>query len=117
MKVFLQNFAKKISDFQDKELERLKKTPVKHLDETGFRVDGKTFWLHVISDKSGTVYRTEEKRKSLLPDVSGVVVHDHWKPYFQMPNVEHALCNAHHLRELKAFIEIDKEPWANKSAL
>ena len=25
-----------------------------------------------------------------------------------------ALCNAHHLRELQALIEIEKEPWARK---
>ena len=29
-----------------------------------------------------------------------------------MPNVLHALCNAHHLRELKALIDIEKEDWA-----
>ena len=25
-----------------------------------------------------------------------------WKPYYTMPGVLHALCNAHHVRELKA---------------
>ena len=29
-----------------------------------------------------------------------------------MPNVLHALCNAHQLRELKALIDIEKEDWA-----
>ena len=28
--------------------------------------------------------------------------------------VRHALCNAHHLRELKALIDIDKEQWAGQ---
>ena len=29
-----------------------------------------------------------------------------------MTGVAHAFCNAHHLRELEALIEIDQEPWA-----
>jgi transposase len=51
---------------------------------------------------------------SLLPRVTGIVVHDHWKPYYTMAGVLHALCNAHHLRELKALVEIEKEDWARK---
>ena len=34
------------------------------------------------------------------------------QPYYQM-NTLHALCNAHHLRELQALIE-DKDVWAKK---
>ena len=44
----------------------------------------------------------------------GVVVHDHFKPYYGLTGVAHAFCNAHHLRELKALIELDEEPWAEK---
>src|SRR5208283_5083521 len=40
--------------------------------------------------------------------------HDHFKPYYRLPNVRHALCNAHHLRELKALVDIDKEQWAGQ---
>jgi len=88
--------------------------PVKHMDETGFRIGGVLQWLHVASTGLLTFYRACAKRGSLLAGVAGVVVHDHWKPYFKMPDVSHALCNAHHLRELKALVEIEKEEWARK---
>jgi transposase len=53
--------------------------PVKHLDETGFRIGGKTQWLHIASTMLLTFYRVAAKRGSLLADLSGIVVHDHWK--------------------------------------
>jgi len=87
---------------------------VKHMDETGFRIGGKTQWLHVASTALLTFYRVCARRGSLLANVAGIVVHDHWKPYYTMQGVLHALCNAHHLRELKALVEIEKEDWARK---
>jgi transposase len=88
---------------------------VRHLDETGFRIGGKTRWLHTASTATLTYYRVSERRGEMLGTLSGgMIVHDHFKPYFTLPEVEHALCNAHHLRELKALIEIEKEPWARK---
>lgn len=99
---------------QEEVLKGLKEAPIKHLDETGFRMGGKTQWLHVISSDQATHYRVSPKRGDLLEGLSGVIVHDHWKPYFTLESVEHALCNAHHLRELKALEEIEKEPWAFK---
>jgi transposase len=87
---------------------------VKHMDETGFRVGGKTQWLHIASTVLLTFYRVCARRGSLLANVVGIVVHDHWKPYYTMVGVLHALCNAHHLRELKALVEIEKEDWARQ---
>src|SRR3954447_611834 len=87
---------------------------VKHMDETGFRIGGKTQWLHLASTIRFTFYRVSPKRGSLLANVTGIVVHDHWKPYYTMTGVLHALCNAHHLRELKALVEIEKEDWARR---
>jgi len=104
--------AERLAPAQEKILAELKVAAVKHLDETGFRINGKTQWLHVTSNAAATHYRTSPKRGNLLSGVSGVIVHDHWKPYFTMDGVVHALCNAHILRELKAIIEIDKEAWA-----
>ena len=61
-----------------------------------------------------TFYRISTKRGSLLANLAGIVVHDHWKPYYTLKGVLHALCNAHHLRELKALVEIEKEDWARR---
>lgn len=88
--------------------------PVKHMDETGFRIGGKTQWLHIASTIRMTFYRVSPKRGSLLGNVLGIVVHDHWKPYYTLNGVLHALCNAHHLRELQALVEIEKEDWARR---
>jgi len=89
------------------------KAPVRNLDETGFRVGGRGQWLHTASTPTLTSYRVTEKRGDLLAGLKGgVIVHDHFKPYYSLPGVLHALCGAHHLRELKALIEIEKESWA-----
>jgi len=104
--------AEKLTPFNDAVLEAIKKAAVKHLDETGMRVTSKTQWVHVISTTLLTHYRIDPKRGSLLQGIVGKIVHDHWKPYFTLEDVLHALCNAHHLRELKALIEVDKEAWA-----
>ena len=88
--------------------------PVKHLDETGFRIGGKTWWLHIASTLRLTVYRVDARRGAVADGLRGIVVHDHWKPYYKLKQVVHALCNAHHLRELKALAEIEKEDWARQ---
>lgn len=111
---FSESVYDKLADFDSEILSKIKMASVKHLDETGFRVSGKTQWLHVASTTMLTYYHISPKRKSLLDGLIGTVVHDHWKPYYQLPKVLHALCNQHHLRELKALIEYDKECWARK---
>ena len=105
---------KQLEAFETKVLAFAKEAPVKNLDETGFRVGGKTQWMHTLSTPDGTYYHVSPKRKSLIDGVKGIAVHDHWRPYYQMPEVIHAFCNQHHLRELKALVEHDKEAWAGQ---
>jgi len=109
-------FSDLVKPIQEQVLESLKKATVKNADETSLRIAGKTEWLHDLSNKDFTHYRVSPKRGGLLDGLSGTIVHDHWKPYFKLKGVTHALCNAHHLRELKALEEIEKEPWAIKMA-
>jgi transposase len=49
----------------------------------------------------------------VLPSFKGILCHDHWKPYYKL-NCTHALCNAHHLRELTRAFEQDGQQWAQK---
>ena len=92
--------------------ERVAAAPVRCLDETGFRIAGRTRWLHTASTATHTFYRAGEPRSAMLACQGGVVVHDHWRAYYGLENVDHAFCNAHLLRELQAVCELDKEPWA-----
>jgi transposase len=92
---------------------RVEQAKVRHLDETGFRIGAKTRWLHSASTAVYTYYRIGEKRGDVPRTMAdGVIVHDHFKAYYALRGAQHALCNAHHLRELQALIEIEKEPWA-----
>ena len=109
-----QNCAKRFRGVFDRIGDAVRTAAVKHLDETGFRVGGRTCWLHVASTEQMTFYRVDAKRGSMLENVTGVIVHDHLKSYYRLEGVQHALCNAHHLRELRALVEIEKEEWAGK---
>jgi transposase len=109
-----QDCAERFQGFAEAVRDHVAAAAVKHMDETSFRIGGKTQWLHIASTAPLTFYRVAAKRGSLLANVTGIVVHDHWKPYFTLKGVLHALCNAHHLRELKALVEIEKEDWAHR---
>jgi transposase len=85
---------------------------VRCLDETGVRIGGVTRWLHTASTLTHTFYRAGVPRSAMPECNGGVVVHDHWRAYYGLENVDHAFCNAHLLRELQAVREFDQEPWA-----
>jgi transposase len=106
--------GQRLRGFADAVRQLILSAPVKHLDETGFRIAKRLRWLHVAATAALTFYRIGSSRGDMLSGVSGIVVHDHWRSYDTIPEVEHALCNAHHLRELQALAEIEHEDWARQ---
>ena len=109
-----QNCAARFESFATAIYARIAAAAVKHLDETGLRIGGKTQWLHIAATVLLTFYRIASKRGAMPENLTGIALHDHWKPYYTLEGIRHALCNAHHLRELKALVEIEKEDWARK---
>ena len=109
---FEEECALNLTPCYDALLESLSQTSVKHLDESGLRVNKLLYWLHVLSNKMMTYYHVDKKRGYSWEGLEGTLVHDHWKSYYRIDHVKHALCNAHHLRELNAVSEMDQEAWA-----
>ena len=61
--------AERLRGFAETVRDLVAGAPVKHMDETGFRIGGKTQWLHVASTALLTFYRVCAKRGSLLANV------------------------------------------------
>lgn len=98
----------------------LRQATVAHFDETGVHLSGKLHWLHSASTPTLTYYDWHKRRgkagmdkADILPHFRGIAVHDGWNSYSHYPCL-HALCNAHHLRELTALWEQDRQEWAKK---
>ena len=93
---------------------RLKKTGKKaggqkgHVGTTVKQNDDWTFYgAH---EKRGTIAMND---MGILPLFKGTLCHGHWKPYYTC-DCTHALCNAHHFRELTRAREQDGQKWAKK---
>ncbi len=92
--------------------------PVAGFDETGVRATGSLHWLHTVSTRLLTWYYAHKRRGAEAMDAAGILaeyrgraVHDFWKSYFDY-DCDHALCNAHLLRELTFLWEEQSQKWA-----
>jgi len=114
-----------VADQVEPSLETIKQqliaSEIVHFDESGLRVEGRLNWLHVASTAQLTYYGVHSKRgrdgmaaMGILPEFKGRAVHDHWTPYFAFDNCQHALCNAHHLRNLQLIVDQYGQTWAQE---
>jgi transposase len=100
----------------------LREADTVHFDETGARVNGRLAWVHGASNAWLTLLDCHERRGrvamedlGIIAHMSGIAVHDGWRPYRGF-EVTHALCNAHHLRELEGVGVVWDQGWANDLA-
>jgi len=118
---FNQTAYDKLETFEAITKEKLIAAPILHVDETGINIDGNKHWLHCATNASWTYFFPHKRRgteatesAAILASFNGVLCHDHWKPYYTYTGCLHALCNAHHLRELERAWEQDGQQWAKK---
>jgi len=86
-------------------LEAIRAGPYVHIDETGWRLDGKSHWLWAFVNKKLAYYRIEQSRgrkvvKDTLTDkYQGTIISDFYGVYFRLPYKKQK-CLVHLLREL-----------------
>lgn len=100
--------------------------PVVNFDETGLRVQDKLRWVHSASTGTYSLLFVHDRRGTkgmdaagVLPEFTGIAVHDTWAPYDTYKAVTHALCGAHLLREPQAVTDLAPEGqwcWATQAS-
>jgi transposase len=120
---FNQDAFERLEVFDQWVRKQLAESSLLHADETGINISGKRNWLHSASNSGLTFFYPHPKRGAealdeigIIPEFKGTMCHDHWKPYYRY-SCSHALCNAHHLRELERALEQDSQQWAEKMIL
>jgi transposase len=95
-------------------IQRMRASPHVHVDETGWRIDGRNFWLWAFTDPTFTLYHVDESRGGKVPlkllgkAFGGIVVADFYSAYHQL-SAPKQRCLVHLLREVRETGERDAE--------
>ncbi len=118
LQAFVAQGAAGLEGFLEEIRSQLASAEVAHFDETGGRIGGRLSWIHSASTETLTLLSAHRERgveamndAGVLPAFSGVAVHDGWASYRNFEDALHALCGAHHLRELTG-AEEQGQTWA-----
>lgn len=101
--------------------EQISNSPLMNCDETGSRIAGKLNWVHFNGNEQFSLLTLSSYRGhkgmtaiGILPNYTGTIVHDCWASYWKYPQLSHAVCNAHILRELNGITEnYPEQTWAD----
>lgn len=85
-------------------------SPVVKLDETGWRLNGGSRWLHVVIGPRAVLYeiggRGRETAESIIGrDFSGTMIHDGYAAYDGFTNARHQQCVFHLLKRCRNLLE------------
>jgi len=116
---FLSRLHQALEPWEQSAMACLLKQPAMHVDESGFRVEGKNHWIHVHAAGHITLKCLHRKRGkaaiediNLIPRYGGTIIHDCWASYFAYDDCSHGLCGSHLLRELAFMVEAHGHAWA-----
>ncbi len=108
----LERLARKANPTYEQLKTELRQSLEIYPDETGWRVGGRSAWLHAATSMDTTVYLIERGRgyaeaaKLIGEDYDGVLGSDGWRPYWRFPKAVHQTCTAHLLRRCKEMLEV-----------
>lgn len=94
-------------------IRRMRASPHVHVDETGWRIDGRNFWLWAFTDPTFTLYHVDESRGGKVPlkllgkAFGGTIIADFYSAYDRVggKNGRRQRCLTHLMREVKETAE------------
>ena len=103
-----QEFYEKSKVTRESILEEAVTSRVLHVDETGWKVDGKNHWMHIMCTNEVAYFVCTKKRSDeetgplyILENYNGHLVHDGLKSYERLIHCTHNQCNVHILSNEK----------------
>ncbi len=93
-------------------IEVVRGSPVVTPDETGWKVEGRLWWLWAFATPQVTVYAIQSGRgfeqaaRVLGEEFAGLLVRDGWSVYARFAHAEHQTCLAHLLRRCREMLEV-----------
>jgi transposase len=102
----IQRLARWLEQKYQELIRQMRASPHVHVDETGWRIDGKNFWLWAFTDPTFTLYHVDASRGGKVPlkllgkAFDGTVVADFYSAYDGLAGPKQR-CLTHLMREIK----------------